>query len=817
MRPLDSFSEEDLKRACTKSQALDRYLKFLKNSPQSFEQEIRRDRHSYWCEAALNTLLKTAHPREICKSWSQYSDALVEKAWRHFQLDKEPVCLFALGKWGSQELNLSSDIDLILIKDGSTPGDLDLKIRKFNRCLSNITEWGFVFRLDYDLRPGGRSSALITPREQFETHYWSQGEPWERLSLTRLRGVCGPESLHRDIELFCQKYSFRKYIDILLLDELRALRQKIHSNVSLNSKQAQTHLKLCPGGIRDIELFLQSLMVIHGGRLQSVRHRETDKIASSLMELDLLEKGDGQFLLSTYWNLRQLENLVQVHRDQQSHNLKDLDGSQLQPTEVEIDNFFKMSAKTHQIVSDLLGGISASEPRLPEDEEQQKTWLRSLGFSERSVEESWSELISTPSLGRARSSLDAKKEFLYQFVVQLKEVGHDIDLGLAFLVDFVKAVKAKSSFYSLLLREPALSRELAHVFSFSPYLSNMICSRPELIDSLLLKTREPYSQDFGLMLEEMAEQKLLAEVLSALDFIARKDLESVYSNLTATADEIASHLLGRLKTEIYPQSELEFLALGKWGSQDIGFRSDLDFIFVSENSPTPEDLKIAQRFISRLQDPHRGGKLYGVDLRLRPSGSAGPLIVTQKALQDFLMEAAEPWQRQSYLRARSLNPQKNFNNDFVNRGLMPEELNELYGIRQKLLHKEMDPFSLDVKYSTGGILDIELCIHTLLLFHKVKPTHQRIETQMDQLSLIKFTKELLQLKENYRQLRKAEQVIKLIQQTTKLTLPQDLGPRMKMAQLMDISGEDPCQYLVDIHSENSKLIKNIDPIWHDRT
>lgn len=815
MKALENFSKEELDRASKLSPAFSSYLRLSSQIPKSISANIRILRHKAWMKATLNTLFHTATTEEVCKEWSTDTDEIVKLAWRESELDNLPIALFALGKWGTEELNLSSDIDVIVVSKSSSDEKLDLKVRKFKNLLSENTDLGFAFRVDFDLRPGGKSTPIVTSLTQFEYHYWSQGEPWERLALTRLRWICGNASLGDEVYDLSRRFSYRKFIDINLLEELKSLRQKIHHNLRLKDSRPESNLKLGIGGIRDIELFLQSLMVIHGGRATPLQKRRTTEIAEALKNLNILPANEADFLIEAYWFLRDLENRVQLVRDNQTHSLP---VQKLNPEIINLGAYSHLESiqkRVDEIVSSLLGKVDLSSPHLPSGLEEQQKWLNDLDFSLTSQQDIWPQLIDTTSLSlKSRNAEIVRQEFLYLFVVALKNTNQDKDLGLSFLLDFIRATRAKSSFYSLLIREDRLLNDLALLFSTSPYLSQIICSRPDLVDSLLLKSQEPFSEDFDSMLNDMAENKLLSEFICALEFFRSHNLTSLFENLTRTADNISAHLLLKLKDQFSPDSDLDILCLGKWGGQDLGLRSDLDFIFVTEKDPSEFDFKIAKRFISRLQDPHRGGRLYGIDLRLRPSGNAGPLIMRHDNLVSFLTNNAEAWQRQSYLRARFLSGRPWELKPFLDRGLDANDLIELRKIREKLTTNNTTDSEINIKYSRGGLIDTELCVQALILFHKVLPTSTRTDLQFSDFNSTALDSEKLdQLRQNYLRLRTAEQMIKLIQQSDSLRIPSQPHHIEKLAKMLHTDAAGVKTHLRQLLTENEGLLKELDPIW----
>lgn len=214
----------------------------------------------------------------------------------------------------------------------------------------------------------------------------------------------------------------------------------------------------------------------------------------------------------------------------------------------------------------------------------------------------------------------------------------------------------------------------------------------------------------------LRDQKLLSELSAGLDFLASGNLDAVLKPQTSTADSICQEILRSLKREFH--SDLEILALGKWGAGELGLASDLDFIFISSRPPEAVDHQIARRFLTFLtQSP----TLYPVDLRLKPN--SGVLVTTWPDLHDFLLTEAPAWQRQVYLRSRTLDhvgpdPRcAQIFKDLAARGLSDEELAELETIRASLIAQNAKKDA--IKFSAGGLVEIELALQTAILFHRV--------------------------------------------------------------------------------------------------
>lgn len=782
LKSASSYTASEISGAEKFSPALIHYSGF-QFSPDQHRHQIRT---SSWMAAALATITDAADAKTVCQSWSETANSLLQQVFLEC-FGNAPVALFALGKLGSQELNLSSDVDLLLIAQEEDPANLK-SLRQFQKILSERTPRGFLFRVDFDLRPGGRQGPLIPTLDQFVDYYGNYGETWERLAFVRLAGIAGDREVMTQVSGFAKKFTYRKHLDYTLLEDLKTLRAKIRQHYSPQSTETVWDLKLGVGGIRDVELFVHAMQVIHGGKNPKLQVNSTDQALTLLEEAKILPATDAAFLKDHYWQLRQLENFVQAQNDEQTHllekktKLPEWGHALLGPLEQNLQ-------RCDQVVSSLLG--KASEKITP------------VKLQSASSQEVWQEILQIEVLSRNKERDEqARLQFLNEFHETLEKQKGDTEKALHHLKDFIKSTRAKASFFTLLVRNKGLMDELAWLFGHSPYLSQILSSRPELIDSYVYRSQELQKEDLAVLLEQLVEKRLLGELINGSHYLEDKNIEELQTNISATADEIAETLLTELKKE-FP-SDIEILCLGKWGGKELGFRSDLDFIFVTPEDPNENDGKIARRFINRLTETRKGGSIYAIDTRLKPSGKAGPFVISEKQLLDYLNDEAQPWERQAYLKARWLNPIKSpLTNSLKEKPLTPAELTELEKIRVGLV--KLVPNSIDLKYAEGGMLDIELFSQTKILSEslRVEGTSTR-----EFLSIIAGS-ELLQ--RNYVRMRQLEQMLQLVSTEGGAKLQLNHESFQQLAKALQLTPQALENELSLLISENLQALNQLDP------
>lgn len=808
---ISSYSPQQIDDLRSRSTAFDHYLRLIDQKPESTSDRLRLFRQIGWLKAVAASVYATATPFEICFFWSEIADQVLNQAWEEAGLNDEDAALFALGKLGAQELNLSSDVDLLVVATSQSQAETEKKLRLFRKLLTEVSPFGFCFRVDFDLRPGGQSHSIVVTPSQFQEHYWSRGEAWEKMALVRLRALAGTNELKTQILEHAKHFSYRKFLDFTLLDDLKQVRARIHQE-GFDARAGEIHLKLERGGIRDIELFVNALQVLHGGKVLKLQTTSTEHAFQQIRDLEILPENEVDLLQTSYWRFRQWENLTQAIADRQTHFITwPCAWQNGWPDFAEVRD---QMLKVDTIVASLLGAADAAKEELPSESDQAQ-WLRTLGFAHTSIEEVWPKVMAASALSQKTDRDErARRRFLYRMVKELADSPNDKDLGLTLLHDFIRAIRAKAAFFSLLNREPRLIQDLARLFSFSPYLSSLFTARPELIDNFVLNVDEPFSSDFETMLDEMAGRKFLSEVMAAMRFLSDLSSETAVASLadalTFTADNITIHLLDRLVKD-FAAAPMDLLALGKWGGRELGLKSDLDFIFVCEQAPGEKEQKVAKRFISRLTDPHRGGSLYEIDLRLRPSGKAGPILTTRARLHEYLENEAEAWERQAYTRARLVRGDQPFDlQHLFAKPLTDSELEKLAEIRLKLA-KSIEPGKVDLKYAPGGLIDIEFAAQLSLLESKATPSCGSTVAMTDALATQGWGPQAEKLKANYNRLRQMEQLLTLAGSLKSSEFRIGHETAVRCARLLKVEVQDLETELIQILEENQKVLAKLDP------
>ncbi len=273
----------------------------------------------------LRDLAGLASFEETGRELSSLAAACVEAALRFLLPPGFSFVVFGMGKLGGEDLNLSSDIDLIYAyQHNETIADLYENLTRTSEGLTRIlqekTEDGFVFRVDLDLRPEGKSGTLLNSSEALVTYYEVKGAPWERGALLKARPIAGDQALGEHILQDLDPFIFRRSIDMSAISEIKAMKEKINREM-IKSRGAGYHVKLGVGGIREIEFFVSAFQLIYGGKNPAVRERNTLRALSVLEQHGLVPAEDARRLRETYIFLRRIENRLQMLEEQQTHTL----------------------------------------------------------------------------------------------------------------------------------------------------------------------------------------------------------------------------------------------------------------------------------------------------------------------------------------------------------------------------------------------------------------------------------------------------------------------------------------------------------------
>ncbi|WP_151811220.1 bifunctional [glutamate--ammonia ligase]-adenylyl-L-tyrosine phosphorylase/[glutamate--ammonia-ligase] adenylyltransferase [Acinetobacter bereziniae] len=623
----------------------------------------------------------------------------------------QDLIVIGMGKLGAQELNLSSDIDLIFAFDeqGETNGRKCIDVQQF--CilwgqkliylLDHITADGFVFRVDMRLRPWGDGSALAISHVALEKYLSQHGREWERYAWIKARIITGGQEGDSLLDM-TRPFVFRKYVDYTAFEAMREMKAMIEREVA--RRNIADDIKLGAGGIREVEFIVQVFQLIYGGAKLELQDRQCLVSLQHLGEVGLLDSQSVVDLEDAYLFLRRVEHAIQALNDQQTQSL---------PTEPELrqrlidtlgftdwDNFIDfLNQKREKVTFQFEHLIKEKGLESPiESYSQLESQLNEI------LDDDAKNLIHEFWYGHAIKKLPAKavqrlKEFWPHLVEAILQ-SNSPQVALMRLMPLVESVMRRTVYLVMLIESKGALQRLVKMATVSPWICEELTHYPVLLDEFL-------SMDFELpprhYLEDSLRQQLLrieidqvedqmrvlrlfkkSNVLTvaASDVLAESPLMKVSDALTDIAEVSVIATLNLAyqtvaKRHGYPvdaegqRCSLDHMAYcvigyGKVGGIELGYGSDLDLVFIhymDEQADTDGQkaisgfefaMRVAQKFMSLMTTQTLDGRVYEVDTRLRPSGEAGLLVTSLKAFEQYQLKSAWLWEHQAIVRARSI-------------------------------------------------------------------------------------------------------------------------------------------------------------------
>jgi [glutamine synthetase] adenylyltransferase / [glutamine synthetase]-adenylyl-L-tyrosine phosphorylase len=747
------------------------------------QQRLRRLRNRFQFWIVWRHLALRAPLEDTTAALSVLADVLIDRAldavhaW-NVERDGEPLdgagrpqrlVVIALGKLGAEELNLSSDVDLMFAypepgetERGKTNQQFFVRAgQQLIQALDAVTADGFVFRVDMRLRPFGKSGPLAMHFEAMEDYYVGHGRDWERYALIKARACAGDVAAGSELLGALRPFVYRRYLDFGAIDALRDMKARIYAE-----RHDVDDIKLGPGGIRDVEFTVQVQQLIWGGRQRALQETRLLAVLPRLAELGHLTADTAGALAEGYRFLRDAEHSLQAEQDRQTQSLPAQTLSRLRlARSLGFDDYaaFEATLDRHRgLIGATFAEVIGAPPEAGSD--GLRLWLapgdterlRESGFADPDAAAHQLDALVTArdrssvgSIGRER--LDRLMPLLLDRVCRLD----DPDLALARVVPVLKAVMRRSAYLALLHENPDTLAHFLDLAVKSRWLAEQLAQHPAFFDALLdlrhmdaLPNRDTLAQDLSEqvrqaeavgqervldVLREFKEHHIfnvaLAEVRGTLPLMNASD----YLTFLAEAVlEQALDLAWRENTERFPEFAEPALATrpfiivgyGKLGGIELGPGSDLDLVFIHD---LPEGAgqflhRLVRRLLHVITVPSYLGSLYEVDMRLRPSGKSGTMVSSLAAFRDYQLSEAWVWEHQALVRARGVAGDRVLLGRFeqVRREVLcrPRHADELRAEVLKMRRRMSEHLGdEDLKQASGGIVDIEFMVQYLVLAH----------------------------------------------------------------------------------------------------
>ncbi len=692
----------------------------------------------------------------------------------------------AMGKQGGFELNYSSDIDVSVffepdslpLADGVEPLAFAVRLTQLVSDLMQArTADGYVFRIDLRLRPDPSSTPHAVPAPAALEYYESVGQNWERAAFIKARPCAGDITAANAFLAELLPYVWRKNLDFAAIADIHSIKRQIHAHkVDERVSAKGVDVKLGRGGIREIEFYVQTQQLILGGRQPELRSRRTLEALAALAAAGHVSPEAEAELAAAYRTLRSVEHRIQMLADEQTHKLPESDVDRRRVAVLSgyarLPSFDAAVTRTLKTVNARYGELFAEEEPLSSrfgslvftgvgDDPETLATLARMGFS------------SPPAIAGAIRSwhhghipatrTERGRELFTRLAPRLLEAVQATgapDTAFGRFADFFAGVSSGVQLQSLFLAQPRLFELVVQVMAFAPRLASTLARRPAAIDAML-------DPAFFAPID-LAEDRTMVEALvaraegfeAAMDVVRRMHREQAFRvGVQVMSGSASAEVAGKafadladLCIQVLARAALaeaervggEFpgtvavVALGKCGSREMSATSDLDLmtLYRAEDATATSAIKgwdastfygrFTQRLIAALSSPTAEGALYEVDMQLRPSGTKGPVAVSQAAFETYYAGEAETWELLALTRARIVwASTEAFAQDAeaaIDAALRRprDAATVVRDVREMrtLLERERPPKGAwDLKLGPGGLVDIEFGAQFLQLVH----------------------------------------------------------------------------------------------------
>ncbi|MHB8853474.1 MAG: [protein-PII] uridylyltransferase family protein [Ignavibacteriaceae bacterium] len=638
---------------------------------------------------------------------------------------KQKYCLFALGKLGGNELNYSSDIDLIVFYDKNSLingrkyySELLIEaIYLFIESTSSITGAGYIYRVDFRLRPDGRNSPLCGAFDEYLSYYESRGEDWERQMLIKSRFIAGSKILYRKFSDSLSHFIYPNSFSISPTEQIKKLKSSIERNLT-----GDENIKLAAGGIRDIEFSVQALQLLNGGKIDSLRTGNTLEAIGRLRENALLSENEKEVLDDAYFFYRKIEHYLQMMNDSQTHTIP-ATGEILEKLCAFLDfqdpSHFRTEVawKRKEVIKiyNSIMGIDVEKKMKSEILPQWNFANKNQAAKDFSFLREGKGLLGQKQFDKNASTLF---EAIEPELIKYLERAINPDRALQNFVRVIRSSNLPSIWY----------RELNDKFFFNSFLKlceysqkaiDLFAEDAELGEFIMTrKVFDKFSRD---ELTRFSTKKIL--LILAIQFSLQLMTASKLSEILSVFIRDRIKILTEKKFSSIPEKVDYFVAaMGSLGSGEMTFSSDIDLIFIVEGST--KNIELERTFQQLLTDIKKELFSFDVDCRLRPEGKSSQLVWDLISYKNYLLSRARTWELQSLCKLHFICGSKSNFTSLVKTAaerIAKEEKEkirkDIIDMRRKLYPKDISTVTnvFSVKKSRGGISDLEFVLQIFML------------------------------------------------------------------------------------------------------
>ena len=688
---------------------------------------------------------------EITEELSHLADAIVDAAWITIQailaakhgVPSTGFSVIALGKLGGQELNYSSDIDLMFVygRNGETAAGLTYKeffkkaATELTEMLSTYTPEGLCYRVDLRLRPEGRLGEVCISLDGAKHYYEKRARDWERQMMIKSRVAAGDRANGAALLDFVEPLTYSTTLDFPAIEVMSDTRERINEKLAAKrAGKSGIDVKLAPGGIRDIEFLVQCLQRLHGGRFSWLRRGGSLLALSRLQHKGLISDVEYARLANAYQFLRTLEHRLQLLDDRQTHAL---------PTDPEE-----------------LEDLASRMPVAPGVDRNGASLLEQVRTHFQQVREIYERVVhaqrpSAEAASQVRSEILREQPNNLMRVLEQRAPALAAQLGKSRLHrghrTFEQFLEKASDRIALLDNDPELARSVIDIFECSPYFAEQLIRSPDLIDELKRGAQEPEPPPsdpaalrryflrhmMRIQSDSICHASPIFETLQRTSELAEMVIARAYE--LAIAQVAAEH--PPKSAEYVPRDQMMVVALGRLGMREFDLASDADLNFVIPEADSCEIIfwtRVAERMIDILDAYTGEGAMFAVDTRLRPAGREGALVQTDSAYLRYFESHAGAWEGIAYMKARAVAGNIERGTDFL--GNLQESdwrhwgqsgrSRQVLGEMRMRLEKEQGAGN-PLKAGPGGYYDIDFILMFLRLkgggiFFRVLNTRERL-------------------------------------------------------------------------------------------
>ena len=695
--------------------------------------------------------------------------------------------IIGMGKLGGRELNYSSDVDLIALYDteriaAEDPGALQQAFVRIVRSLVKILDErgpeGYVLRTDFRLRPDPASTPLALSMDAAELYYESLGQNWERAAMIKARPVAGDLEAGAAFLRRLTPYVWRKHLDFAAIQDIHSIKRQINAHRGGGTVALAGHnIKVGRGGIREIEFFAQTQQLIWGGRNASLRHAATVPALAALAAAGRIAPATAEQMTESYRFLRRVEHRLQMINDAQTHSLPE-NAASMQALAV-----FLGYPDAKAFGDEMLGTLRRVEKHYAELFEEAPTLAGPGNLVFTGTEDDPATLETLSQMGyrdapkiaaavrgwhhgryRAMRSVRARELLTELMPTVLKALASTPRPDETFIRfdRFLSHLPAGVPLFSLFHANPGLLEFVAEVMGTAPRLAETLSRQPQLLDSVLSRGFFDTLPDIEELAADLARMLQLAQDFQdQLDICrrwknerqfqvgvhllrGRASAEQAGAALADIADAVLAAVHGAVEEEFarqhgyVPGGAMVTIALGKLGGREMTVTSDLDLILLYdaptevEASDGPKPLppshyytRLSNRLINAITALTGEGRLYDVDMRLRPSGTKGPIATSFDSFLAYHRESAWTWEHMALTRARVISGPPGLRRrvettirETLTRSRDAARLKADIASMRALMARENPAKSVwDIKHWRGGLIDIEFIAQYLQLRH----------------------------------------------------------------------------------------------------